>query len=200
MTSESTESDEAPRNKRRARDFERDRGDRVMSVWLPRLRRRRAACIDCTTTLRARERRALRRVGHCSLELVIDIAVPFAEMVREEVARGNVVIAAGDMNDFASSVCDVNCNRPISAVESLLRDAGGLVNVATAISDIGERYASWWNCAGDCAVSTQCLSMIDHVLLSGEGCLKRRKKYEAFEAQELLVEGRCLVCSRLSTR
>jgi len=101
--------------------------------------------------------RCLRREGQATV---------IAELVRNEVANGNAVMVAGDLNDFAESVCDIACNRPISGVESILRSAGDLVNVAERISMAEQRYSSWWNCDGDCVVKEECLSMIDQVLMS----------------------------------
>ena len=96
-----------------------------------------------------------------------------ANMIKEEVMRGNLIIAAGDYNDFASSICDINCNRPISMVESILLNAGDLINSANRITQIDERYASWYDCSNDCVVSTKCFSMIDHVLMSQNGLFDR---------------------------
>ena len=66
-------------------------------------------------------------------------------------------------------VYDINCNQPISSVESIIRTAGNLINVAQGISNVNERYASWYNCNHDCIVVSKCFSMIDHVLLSQDG-------------------------------
>ena len=96
-------------------------------------------------------------------------ATVIANMIKEDIERGHLIIAAGDYNDFSSSVCDINCNEPISGVESILRNAGGLINSAAYIDNINQRYASWYNCEGDCVVVDKCLSMIDHVLMSNPG-------------------------------
>ena len=104
--------------------------------------------------------RCLRREGQATV---------IANMVQQEVANGNMVVIAGDFNDYAESVCDISCHRPISAVESILRSAGDLVNAAERILLSEQRYSSWWNCDNDCLMKEECLSMIDQVLVSRNG-------------------------------
>lgn len=96
-------------------------------------------------------------------------ATVVANLIKEDFANGNLIIAAGDYNDYSSSVCDIHCNQPISSVETIIREAGDLINVAQGISNINERYASWYNCQNNCIVSSECFSMIDHVLVSQNG-------------------------------
>merc|ERR1712129_510600 len=91
-----------------------------------------------------------------------------SQIIAEDAMDGSLIIAAGDMNDYAMSVCDINCDLPISMVETIGLNAGNLINAANGIQEISERYASWYDCENDCVVAMQCLSMIDHVLLSQE--------------------------------
>jgi exonuclease III len=85
------------------------------------------------------------------------------------------VIVVGDMNDYDGDELDVNQNRPISRVLSILKGSNSsfppLVSVVNQILPM-ERYSDWWDSDSNCATASQLdYSMIDHILVS-ENLLK----------------------------
>jgi exonuclease III len=77
----------------------------------------------------------------------------------------------GDFNDYDGETLDVNNNKPLSSVLSILKGQSGiyageytLYSVAENILQT-ERYSDWWDSDNNCnTASNNDYSMIDHIL------------------------------------
>ena len=88
------------------------------------------------------------------------------------ISKGFDVIVSGDFNDFDPDVQDVNDNRPLSSVLSIVKGKRGasagkyeLINAAERIDKVA-RYTDWWDQNKNCNSTMNEFSMIDHILVS----------------------------------
>jgi len=93
-------------------------------------------------------------------------ATVLAHIIEKAKAAGDEIMVTGDFNDYDDSVADANGNKPISSALRIIREAGGLTNLASRF-DVKDRYSDWYdrnrNCIDDGGNEH---SMIDHILLS----------------------------------
>jgi exonuclease III len=82
------------------------------------------------------------------------------------------LILMGDLNDFDAQVPDLNNDKPISSVLSVLKGLSGtyagqyeLKSVASLVSQ-DQRYTDWWDKNDDCSSTLSEMSMIDHFLVT----------------------------------
>ena len=82
------------------------------------------------------------------------------------------MILLGDFNDYDADIMDANNHIPVSQVLHILKGVMGehkgaykLYSVADLV-DRSERYTDWWDANGDCFITEDEYSMIDHVLVS----------------------------------
>ena len=96
-------------------------------------------------------------------------ALVLQSVVRDYVSRNYSVILMGDFNDYDSNVLDVNQNKPISNVLTILKDAeySNLTNIAYHVP-MDERYSDWWASVSCDSSSLTDYSMIDHILVSSD--------------------------------
>lgn len=87
--------------------------------------------------------------------------------------QGYEVIMLGDFNDYDADVLDMNNNKPISKVLSILKgnegDFAGKYTLHNVAEEIGQkqRYSDWWDSDNNCTTtSKRDFSMIDHVLVT----------------------------------
>ena len=94
------------------------------------------------------------------------------QIVFDATSVGHEVILMGDLNDYDGSTLDINSNIPLSSTLDILKGAAGkykdaysLVNLANYVLP-ENRYSDWWDSKGDCGLSANDYSMIDHVLVT----------------------------------
>ena len=99
-----------------------------------------------------------------------------AQVLQEQiyllVSQGYEVIMIGDLNDWDNLIPDLNSNIPISSVLDILKGNKGTYQNKYQLKSIGEkipqvnRYSEYWDANGDCLVTSNEFSMIDHILLT----------------------------------
>lgn len=94
------------------------------------------------------------------------------EQIYNLISTGYEVIMLGDFNDWDNLIPDLNSNVPISSVLDILKGNKGMYAGDYELKSIGEkinqseRYSEYWDANGDCVVTSNEFSMIDHILLT----------------------------------
>lgn len=100
-------------------------------------------------------------------------AIVLQETINQLIGNGYEIIVLGDFNDYDGEVPDINSHKPISQVLEILKgNAGpyvGKYNLKPVSSLIvqSERYTDWWDQNTNCKEDSSDLSMIDHILVTG---------------------------------
>jgi exonuclease III len=94
-------------------------------------------------------------------------------IIYDYINRNYEVIMIGDFNDYDAEVLDVNNNKPISQVLSILKglkgEYAGKYQLQTVSENIekNQRYSDWWDSDNNCNTSSsQDYSLIDHILVT----------------------------------
>jgi exonuclease III len=94
------------------------------------------------------------------------------EQIMELITNKYEVIMLGDLNDFDNLIPDVNSNKPISQVLDILKGNKGLYSGKYELKSVGEkipqsqRYSEYWDSNGNCNITSNDFSMIDHILIT----------------------------------
>jgi len=100
-------------------------------------------------------------------------ATVMANYMEDSVKQGENVIILGDMNDFDTTLQDINDDTPISNVMFILSHGFTsnifndipLFNVGTTVPFTEQRFSNWYDRNEDCSFSVNELSVIDHTLI-----------------------------------
>jgi exonuclease III len=100
-------------------------------------------------------------------------AIVLQETIYDLYMKNYEIIVLGDFNDYDGEVPDINSHKPISQVLEILKGNAGpyigkynLKPVSSLITQ-SERYTDWWDENNNCKEDKSDLSMIDHILVSG---------------------------------
>jgi len=81
------------------------------------------------------------------------------------------IIMIGDFNDYDGETLDVNKNKPLSSVLTILKGQSGIYGGKYTLYSVAEnimqdeRYSDWWDSDNNCnTASNNDYSMIDHIL------------------------------------
>ena len=95
------------------------------------------------------------------------------KVIYNYISKGYEVIFIGDLNDFDGTVLDVNSNKPVSQVLSILKGDFGEYKGKYQLSSVAEnveqceRYSDWYDSDNNCDTTyITDYSMIDHVLVT----------------------------------
>jgi len=97
--------------------------------------------------------------------------------------NSNHLIILGDMNDFDPAIQDASDSISITGVFDILKGSR-LMNVASEIKSIPERFSCWYDKNNNCKVDKHELTILDHLLLSNElsGSIEEAFYYHGYEA------------------
>jgi exonuclease III len=100
-------------------------------------------------------------------------AMILQNIIYNYIQKNYEIIMIGDFNDYDGETLDVNNNKPLSSVLSILKGQSGIYSGEYTLYSVAEnimqndRYSDWWDSDSNCnTASAKDYSMIDHILVT----------------------------------